>query len=309
MGYSDTKTFNITAAGTTGPNVIDALIAHFTSAPGRWEIKSGVSPVAGAALTIRRKTNPLEVGDINIRWDSAGYFWGAVDPSGTITASGNTTTAPTMGPNASPEARTNTLGSINAAIVVEEYDDAITILIRNAAKSVMLHGFHQGIGYMPNRQNGPTYGLTGHVNLVGAPSQGSPTGSAFFWLSTGTSSVANQSRVRGFNSAGVAVWSQAGSYQTVNASGNTISPISADEAIKFVQPLSIQALDYNGINDLSVGLSKWIGAAPFDSTVFPARLPGQRMESPVEAEAWLYSRETVTATCFVINHEKSVPLA
>lgn len=306
MPYSDTQSFNLTAAGTTGPDVINALIAHFTAAPGRWEIKSGVSPAAGAALTIRRKIAPLEVGDINIRWDSSGYFWGAVDPDGTITASGNASTPPTMGSNASPEARTDSLGSINASLMVHEHDDCVTVLINNAAKTALLHGFHQGIGYVPVRANAGDFGLTGHVNLVGRPSMGSASGSLHFWIHTGTTTVSNQSRVRTWDTGGNAGWSQASTDQTGLAyGGSAVSPVSSDSAIKMAIPFSLRGNDVNGTNDLLVGNVKWLAAAPFDSTVFPAQLPRVRIQSPSLDEGWMYINETATATSIVVSIEKT----
>lgn len=294
MAYSDTQVFTLDAATTSLADIMAALIAHFTSAPGRWELKSSF---ADEAMVIRAKTAPTS--DVALRREGTSTLNVTVAPDSDISDPGDATTAPTVdGVNGSPEGKT-TLGTISTRLFVIEYDQAVCIVFQDSTKAFTPQAIHAGLIMKPARDNDANLGIDGHGFLVGdVDNSGTPC-----W---GTSAVqANGSRIRGFDESGAAGWHQLQLDDYPESNSSFTASVSDDGLIKSPRPLVVKALDVSGGNDLYVGSTLWVAAAPFDTTAFPAQNPRNIAQTSVD-EAWMYIRDQASVTCLLTSWERGV---
>lgn len=306
MAYADTKTYGYTASAATLAAMMTSIIAHFTTAPGRWEL-TAVAPVAGEALAIRLKTSPnIEIG---IRREGTTELVTMMDDGAAITSVGDSSTAATGSAVAFPDSKSLAWPTVSVDFDIIEYDEAVTILFYSAAKSTVPVAIHVGRGIVPLRDSDVALGITGSVNLNGTPGLTSSGGGVGTWFKS--SVAADGSRVRVFDSGSVAKFNQAHLPLTVASSSASRGSTSEDGLVQSVRPMLVNAVSVNGSNDLDVGLSMWIGAAPFGTTpAFTTQYPRVRLDSPGgDVEGWAYVKGAATPTGFVVNVERAVNLA
>jgi hypothetical protein len=299
MGYANTKTYTLDAASTAFSDIIAALITHFTSAPGLWQLTPSVTPVAGEALAIRAKTAPTC--DLAIRRVSTSTALAiTVDPGMTISDVGDATTAPTGSASASPECQSGAMSSYSARVFVCEYDDAVLILFQDTTKAFTPYGLHAGRVYDAARDGDLALGLDGHGALVGHINT---TGSQC-WSSNSTQT--NGSSVRVFDSAGAADWRQAEFDDLAISTSSSLASTSNDGQLRSPRPLLLKGSNVNGTNDLMVGFARWLAAAPIGATPsFNNSAPRNLIGSSTD-EAWIYLKNTAGITGLIASWERSV---
>lgn len=297
MNYSSTKTYTLDAASTAMADIVAALITHWTSAPGLWDI---VDSVAGESVSVVAKASPTC--HLNIRRVSTTQLSCNVDPDSNISDPGDASTSPTGSANMSPDCHTGTISSISTRFFVCEYEDAITVLFQDSTKTYTNYGIHAGNIYQAYRASDQAIGFDGHGAMVGHINN-SGTNS---WASS--SSQVNGSRVRTYNNGGVASWRQCSSsdFGSVLSTSGNFGGISPDGTYKRVVPLTVTALDTNASYDCKCGEFKYLGAAPIGgSPVFSNAAARSIIQSPVD-QAWAYLKNTTGTSGLVVSWERGV---
>lgn len=167
-----TKSYVLTAASGAFSDIFNALIAHFTSAPGYWQLKAGTTNSnSGTAFLITQKTSPTV--DLNFRTTSATGTSCQSDPGKTITNCGNGTTAPTgASTSASGEKAYTVAGTAAKGVYVVETQDVCYILIMDSSYNFMNRIMGGGLeGQIPDPIFAE-YGLDGHFIVNGRCSIG-----------------------------------------------------------------------------------------------------------------------------------------
>lgn len=302
MGYSQTEVSTLDAAGTTPADFIAELIAYFEAAPKRWQIKPSVASVAGEALVVERKTGPQE--SIALRRVSTTHLAGRIDHTRNITDAGNASAAATASAHASPEARTRTLSGLSSRFFVVECDDAFFVWFQNSAKTFMAEAVHSGIVYDPRNQGSVALGLSGHGIFMGQPFSSNQF-TNYPWFNTSAAVLSGCSVIRSLDSGGVAKWGTPKMAELVSTSSSSIAHITADNAYRGVVPIPLQAITGPSQGQY-VGNSRWIGAAPFEASLFPAKLPLlNKLDDGID-ETWVYYNNASSSTCNVASWEHGV---
>lgn len=299
MAYSDTLTYTIDAASTSMADFMTAIISHFNTAPGLWQIKSGVASVAGEAVTIELKTGTAP--DINIRRVSTTDLAVTADEANGITDSGDNATAPTTSATAYPEAQTGDITGLvlSTRFFICEYSDAIAIIFQDSGKTYTPIILHSGIGYEPARGSSDVaLGMTGSLNMAGEPSGSAPAGIQEWSSAT---DVTDGPRIRTYDSGGGAHFDQVYIVDIDDSSGIDNSSTSEDGLIKVVRPAAIRATDVNGNANLFCGLMKYVGYAPYDTT-FVAENPLTVLDA-ASNESWMYIGDAAAIHILVLNVE------
>ena len=294
MGYSDTKTYTLDAATTALSDVMAALIAHFTTAPGRWELVPGAPPVAGESLAIRAKADSIS--HIAIRRVGTTQLGAVLDPDSSIDSAGDASTEPTGSANMSPECRSGgSFPSISTRFFVCEYDSAIAVLFQDPGKSLLPSGIMVGKLFNPMEDGDELRGIDGHAVLVGAPASSVTN----CWFNTTTQT--NGSRIRGLDEGGVAQW-----YQAFASFPSTGMSTSVDGTLRPTRGIMMSAANINSSIDLDLGPSIWFKTAPQGaSPSFPGKNPLDLLIDPID-QSWLYVRNAVSTTFFIVNWERGV---
>lgn len=120
-------------------NLTDGLAAlrtHFTSVSTQWEIDSGVTGNGDTGFVIVQQT-PSGVGQVSLRRSSTTALQCLMDPTGSITAAGNTSGGPTGADadESSPEYSVTVSASTTQELTVLEWDDEIAILVRTSTST------------------------------------------------------------------------------------------------------------------------------------------------------------------------------
>lgn len=295
MAYSDTLVYILNLATATNADLLTALETHWTSAPGYWRISPGVTSVTGESLCIELITAPNC--QVNFRRNGSGAIRNLLDPDMLISDAGTTASAPVSSSTSKSDESSFPTGTFNTRVYVIETPDAFFVMGQDATKAFFPWGIHAGVVYVPLRSNDSVYGVDGLGLVIGFPSSiGSPA-----WFATSTQALG--ARLKGGLT--TSMWAQCGMYGTISTlfnNGAYYSPV-FNISDKLVRPIPLSATNLVGSNDLFVGVSKYMGVAPFDRTSFPAQNPRTLLTSSAD-ESWIYVDGGTGSTGFVITWEK-----
>lgn len=150
MTLAQTKSYTLTAAGTTLTDLMTALYDHWLSAPGLWQLKAGVgSSAQGAVIVPKAPVSGYDIG-ISVRRNGTTNFQLALDPSNSYTAAGDASGGPTGGSGTASAERTLATTSIaSAKIAVIEMPDAVAVFFYNSGLTTCPQAFHIGRVFDP----------------------------------------------------------------------------------------------------------------------------------------------------------------
>lgn len=290
------KSYVLTAASGSYADIFTALHAHFTSAPGFWQLKSGVASngTAGQSFLITQKTSPTI--DLNFRISAANTVAAVLDPLRTITNAGATGSAP-VGASAQANEEISFLISTAMArgVYVIELQNACYIITWNTTytAATRLMGGADTTAMNLFDDAAEALGLTGEFLTIGTPDINGTTNSVVaHGLNTGAT---NASIIK----AGNAYWGG------VNYGGPSPTQLS------HINPLTtnINAIHFFPVYYLNGGLARWVGMPKhlaFSSTSSPSnpQQPARVIQSG--ANDWLHFASSTSINSSLIIWEKLV---
>lgn len=295
MSLADTKSYTLTAATSGISDLMAALHTHFSSAPGLWQLKSGVgSSSAGIVIVPKVPVSGYDIA-ISIRRNGTTNFQLALDPLNSYTAAGNASGGPTGGSAQASGDITQIITNIaSTKIAVTEYPDAIKLDFYNSGLTVAVQSPHIGRVGDPIRESYRAAPLLcdGLGVLVGYLQLDQATNSSG-WQG-GTSGA---SRIRSNGGWRAIEWLQG------NPPNGTIPDAPAANK-EIVTPISIVVYHDASTNRSPILLSRYFGKAG------ASRNTRTIIASDTADEAWMHTADGVfnlTASSAVAAWEKGAP--
>jgi hypothetical protein len=179
MTLAQTKSYTLTAAGTTLTDLMTALYDHWLSAPGLWQLKAGVgSSSQGAVIVPKAPVSGYDIG-ISVRRNGTTNFQLALDPLNSYAAAGNASGGPTGGSGeASGDITLATTSIASAKITLIEMPDAVAGFFYSSGLLSCPQAFHVGRVFDPMLEIMRSAPLlnSGLAVLVGQPQMDATSG-------------------------------------------------------------------------------------------------------------------------------------
>lgn len=297
------KSYVLTAASGSHTDIFNALIAHFTSAPGYWQLKPGVTnSVAGQALVITQKVSPTH--DINWRATSTTAIAQVVDRGMGVTNCGTSSVAPTGATAQAHAERTFTDATALAkGIYISEHQEAIYILFNNAAYTLMPRMLAGGFGIGIPDDVYAAFGIDGSFSVNGIPGN-SVTANHIAPVGGTTNSQASSVLTKCGNTSAM-WWGINCMYGSGLNFGNltVANPGVTNEIV--LHPVLLAGYD-SSLGVRILGPYKHIFMYPIRTGISQNQLPRTTSESATQE--WIFIFNAATASNLVMSWEKNVTI-
>lgn len=287
------KCYVLTAASGSLADIMNALIAHFTAAPGYWQLKAGVTnSVAGQAFLITEKAAPQY--NLNFRVTTTNATAGVIDREKTITNCGATGSAPTgASSKASPENAYTTATAMAKGIYVIELPHTVYCLCWGVGYTLVVRSFCGGEGVEVQDPVCQALGMTGEFVTTGVPSFTAAPGN---WLAVGGNTTTSSGQIK----IGDALWG--GMNANLTFVQTTVAPVNAGTLENnILQP--IQVYGAGTLGNRIIGNTKHLMLAPVRTGIYTTQVCRVLQ---VGADSWLHINSSATASNLVLVWEAGV---
>jgi hypothetical protein len=292
----EVKSYVLTAASGSYADIFDALIAHFASAPGFWELKLGAANyVPGESFVVTQKVTQTH--DVNFRRISTTSTNVVVDPGRTIVNCGSTASAPVGVSSQGSPTNINYTEATAAAkgVYVTETPRAVYVVCWNSTYSFATRIMGGGDSAQPYDSTLVALGCDGSIVVNGVPQLQGGTASSIFGISNTESSAClvkiGNTTWAGQNSA---------SFGTSSLLGVMNAGVTNDI---LVQPICCYG-SHSTLGNRIVGFARHLFLAPVRSGVIQTQLPRAVLVTP--EEYYLYFNNSATASQNLLVWESGV---
>lgn len=291
------KSYVLTAGAATTAAIFDALIAHFTTAPGFWQLKPGATnSLASQAFVITQKTSPTH--DINFRLVSATVTNVVVDPGKGITNCGSSGAIPTgLTTQAGPSNINFTEATAVApGVYVIELQEACYILTWNTTYTLCPRVMGGGNGIQLFDSGNAALGIDGSFVMNGGAAFFVATSSTILGNSNTNTGSATQVRLS------QAYWGGLNglSYGTITSMSIMNNGTTNDLVLNAVPVAGVNTTHGNRI----IGVTKHLFVAPYRAGVILGQLPRTILQTA--NENWLYINNSAAPSQYLICWEPGV---